>query len=85
MFGPDDSFLTTILKLLGRLPIYPMFGRGRTRLQPAYVEDVAEAIARARCRGRNRMRSHMNAPVLASTLTRNCSEPLRTKLASSRY
>src|SRR6202049_98832 len=46
MFGPDDSFLTTILKLLRRLPIYPMFGRGRTRLQPAYVEDVAEAVAR---------------------------------------
>ena len=47
MFGPDDAFLTTILKLLGRLPIYPMFGRGLTKLQPAYVEDVAEAIARA--------------------------------------
>jgi uncharacterized protein YbjT (DUF2867 family) len=47
MFGPDDSFLTSILKLLGRLPIYPMFGRGLTRLQPVYVEDVAEAIARA--------------------------------------
>src|SRR6266550_5240369 len=47
MFGPDDAFLTTILELLRRLPIYPMFGRGRTRLQPAYVEDVAEAIARA--------------------------------------
>ncbi len=47
MFGPDDSFLTSILKLLGRLPIYPMFGRGLTRLQPAYVGDVAEAIARA--------------------------------------
>jgi uncharacterized protein YbjT (DUF2867 family) len=46
MVGPDDSFLTTILKLL-RFPIYPMFGRGLTRLQPAYVEDVAEAIARA--------------------------------------
>jgi uncharacterized protein YbjT (DUF2867 family) len=45
MFGPDDVFLTTILKLLRQLPIYPMFGRGRTRLQPAYVEDVAEAIA----------------------------------------
>ena len=45
MVGPDDSFLTTILKLL-RFPIHPMFGRGRTRLQPAYVEDVAEAIAR---------------------------------------
>ena len=47
MFGPGDAFLTTILKLLRRLPIYPMFGRGLTRLQPAYVEDVAEAIARA--------------------------------------
>jgi uncharacterized protein YbjT (DUF2867 family) len=46
MFGPDDAFLTTVLKLLRQLPIYPMFGRGRTRLQPAYVEDVAEAVAR---------------------------------------
>ncbi len=46
MFGPDDVFLTIILKLLRQLPIYPMFGRGRTRLQPAYVEDVAEAVAR---------------------------------------
>lgn len=46
MFGPDDAFLTTILSLLRRLPVYPMFGRGRTRLHPADVEDVAEAIAR---------------------------------------
>jgi uncharacterized protein YbjT (DUF2867 family) len=47
MFGPDDAFLTTILKLLRWLPIYPMFGRGLTGLQPAFVEDVAEAVARA--------------------------------------
>jgi NADH dehydrogenase len=47
MFGPGDAFLTIILKLLARLPVCPMFGRGLTRLQPAYVEDVAEAIARA--------------------------------------
>jgi NADH dehydrogenase len=46
MFGPDDAFLTTVLALLRRLPIYPMFGHGRTRLQPADVEDVAEAVAR---------------------------------------
>src|ERR1700694_995505 len=46
MFGPDDAFLTTILRLLRQLPVYPMFGRGLTRLQPAYVEDVAEAVAR---------------------------------------
>src|SRR4051794_18868070 len=44
MFGPDDTFLTIVLKLLRRLPVYPMFGRGRTRLRPAYVDDVAEAV-----------------------------------------
>ena len=47
MFGPDAGFLTSLLDLLRRLPVYPMFGRGRTRLQPAHVDDVAEAIARA--------------------------------------
>ena len=46
MFGPDDAFLTTLLKLLSQLPLYPMFGRGLTKLQPAYVDDVAEAIVR---------------------------------------
>jgi NADH dehydrogenase len=45
MFGPDDAFLTTILALLRRLPIYPMFGRGLTKLQPVYVEDVGQAVA----------------------------------------
>lgn len=47
MFGPDDAFLTAILQLLRRLPVYPMFGRGLTKLQPVFVDDVAEAIARA--------------------------------------
>jgi NADH dehydrogenase len=46
MFGPDDSFITTIITFLERLPVYPMFDLGRTRLQPAHVEDVAEAITR---------------------------------------
>jgi NADH dehydrogenase len=46
MFGPDDAFLTAILKLLDRLPIYPMFGNGQMRLQPVYVEDVGKAIAK---------------------------------------
>jgi len=50
MFAPDDSFLNTILALLRKLPILPMFGRGLTRLQPAYVGDVAEAIAGALAR-----------------------------------
>jgi len=47
MFGPDDAFLNTMLMLLKRLPAFPIFGSGHTRLQPASVEDVAEAIVRA--------------------------------------
>jgi uncharacterized protein YbjT (DUF2867 family) len=44
MFAPDDAFLTTILRLLRSLPAYPIFGDGKTRLQPVYVDDVATAI-----------------------------------------
>jgi len=32
--------------MLRILPVYPMFGRGETKLQPVYVEDVADGIAR---------------------------------------
>jgi uncharacterized protein YbjT (DUF2867 family) len=46
MFGPDDAFLTSLAGLLRRLPVFPMFGDGSTKLQPAHVDDVAEAIAR---------------------------------------
>jgi uncharacterized protein YbjT (DUF2867 family) len=46
MFAPDDAFLTTILRLLRSLPAYPIFGDGRTRLQPVYADDVAAAIAK---------------------------------------
>jgi NADH dehydrogenase len=46
MFGPDDAFLIPLTGLLRKLPLFPMFGKGRTLLQPAYVEDVGEAIAR---------------------------------------
>jgi uncharacterized protein YbjT (DUF2867 family) len=46
MFAPDDAFLTTVLRLLRSLPAYPIFGNGRTHLQPVYVDDVAAAIAR---------------------------------------
>ncbi|MEK9284518.1 MULTISPECIES: complex I NDUFA9 subunit family protein [unclassified Bradyrhizobium] len=47
LFGPDDSFLTPLSGLLRSFPVFPVFGLGQTVLQPAYVEDVAEAITRA--------------------------------------
>ena len=45
MFAADDAFLTTILRLLRSLPAYPVFGDGRTKLQPVHADDVAAAIA----------------------------------------
>jgi nucleoside-diphosphate-sugar epimerase len=47
MFGRGDAFLTPVARMLRRLPIFPLFGRGQTRLQPVHVEDAAAAIARA--------------------------------------
>ena len=65
MFGPDDAFLTTILKLLRQLPIYPMFGRGRTRLRQVYVEDVAEALLES-CGEPRRIRQSSSSAARAS-------------------
>jgi hypothetical protein len=46
LFGRGDAFVIPIARMLRRLPVFPLFGRGQTQLQPAYVEDVADAIAR---------------------------------------
>jgi uncharacterized protein YbjT (DUF2867 family) len=46
MFGRGDAFLIPVARLLRRLPVFPLFGRGETRLQPAHVDDVAHAMAK---------------------------------------
>jgi uncharacterized protein YbjT (DUF2867 family) len=45
MCGPGDAFLTKIIHLLRILPVFRLFGDGRTRLEPVFVGDVAEAVA----------------------------------------
>jgi uncharacterized protein YbjT (DUF2867 family) len=44
MFGPGDALFGTLASLARLLPVLPLIG-GHTRLQPVYVEDVAEAVA----------------------------------------
>jgi uncharacterized protein YbjT (DUF2867 family) len=44
MFGPSDALFGTIADLARFLPVVPLIG-GDTRLQPVFVDDVAEAIA----------------------------------------
>jgi len=46
MFGPGDALFGTLADLARLLPVLPLIGGGHTRLQPVYVEDVAEAVAR---------------------------------------
>jgi NADH dehydrogenase len=43
IFGPDDTFFNTLGSLSRFFPILPLIG-GRSRLQPVYVGDVADAF-----------------------------------------
>jgi uncharacterized protein YbjT (DUF2867 family) len=62
MFGRGDAFVTPVARMLRRLPIFPLFGSGQTQLQPAHVEDVAEAIARAVQTAQPRMYYELGGP-----------------------
>jgi NADH dehydrogenase len=45
MFGRGDALFGTLAELARLLPVLPLIGGGSTRLQPVFVEDVAEAVA----------------------------------------
>lgn len=47
MFGKNDAFLNALAQIARKSPILPLFGQGETRLQPVYVEDVANAVIAA--------------------------------------
>jgi NADH dehydrogenase len=47
IFGPEDDFLNRFAALARISPILPLIGGGATKLQPAFVGDVALAAARA--------------------------------------
>ncbi|NTU76314.1 MAG: complex I NDUFA9 subunit family protein [Alphaproteobacteria bacterium] len=44
MFGPDDAFLNLFAIMARYSPVLPLVGFGKTKLQPVYVGDVAEAV-----------------------------------------
>ena len=44
VFGPEDNFFNLFASLACYLPGLPLIGGGRTKFQPVYVGDVAEAV-----------------------------------------
>lgn len=46
LFGPGDGFLNTFAGIARTSPVVPLFGDGGTRVQPVFVEDVAQAATR---------------------------------------
>lgn len=47
MFAPDDNFIAMLARMARFVPVLPLFGRGKTRLQPVYAWDVAQAALNA--------------------------------------
>ena len=44
VFGPEDQFFNRFAAVAMISPILPVIGGGRTRFQPVYVGDVADAV-----------------------------------------
>jgi NADH dehydrogenase len=47
LFGPEDDFFNRFAALARISPVLPLIGGGLTKFQPAFVGDVAQAIAEA--------------------------------------
>jgi NADH dehydrogenase len=47
VYGPDDVALNKFVAFHRWLPFVPVIGDGSQRLQPVYLEDVAEVLAKA--------------------------------------
>jgi NADH dehydrogenase len=47
IYGPGDEFVTMLQRMIESLPVVPVIGSGRQRLQPVPVEQVAQGFARA--------------------------------------
>jgi nucleoside-diphosphate-sugar epimerase len=44
VYGPEDRALNRLVSIARRLPLVPVVGDGRQRLQPVFVDDTGEAF-----------------------------------------
>ena len=46
VFGPEDGLFNRFARMAQLSPVLPLIGGGKTRFQPVYVGDIADAIMR---------------------------------------
>ncbi len=49
VFGPEDDFFNKFAAMARFMPVLPLIGEGKTKLQPVFVGNVADAVALAVC------------------------------------
>ncbi|HEX2897494.1 MAG TPA: hypothetical protein VHP63_05535, partial [candidate division Zixibacteria bacterium] len=47
IYGKNDGFLRTMSNVIRFLPLVPIFGDGKYKLQPVYIKDLTEAMAKS--------------------------------------
>ncbi|MEZ6023999.1 MAG: complex I NDUFA9 subunit family protein [Hyphomonadaceae bacterium] len=47
VFGPEDGFFNRFARMATYLPFLPLIGGGKTKFQPIFVGDVADAVCAA--------------------------------------
>jgi uncharacterized protein YbjT (DUF2867 family) len=47
VFGPGDAFFNRFARMATTSPVLPLIGGGKTRIQPVFVGDVAQAVVKA--------------------------------------
>lgn len=47
LFGPEDSFFNKFATMASLSPALPLIGGGKTKFQPVYVDDAADAVCAA--------------------------------------
>ena len=50
VFGPEDQFFNKFAEMARYIPALPLIGGGKTKFQPVYVGDVADAVVAAAVR-----------------------------------
>ncbi len=58
VFGPDDGFFSRFAAYARFIPALPLYGGGKTRFQPVYVGDVADAVVTALARDATRGKTY---------------------------